>query len=97
MLQLHWVILEAMCQARSLVKHTFQLLRQIISLINFVIFVVLLFSLRFHFDNLLQVLDETGCGDTFLTCCVLELLLHKRSLIMSPGSGRATGGIPFMQ
>lgn len=39
-----------------------------------------------------QVLDETGCGDTFLTCCVLELLLHKRNVMFSPG-GRPTGGI----
>eukprot|EP00026_Physarum_polycephalum_P010752 Phypoly_transcript_10929.p1 GENE.Phypoly_transcript_10929~~Phypoly_transcript_10929.p1 ORF type:complete len:367 (+),score=52.14 Phypoly_transcript_10929:101-1201(+) len=39
-----------------------------------------------------QVLDETGCGDTFLTCSVLELLLHKQNLSKSPG-GRAAGGI----
>lgn len=32
-----------------------------------------------------QVLDETGCGDTFLTCAVLELLLHKHNLVKSPG------------
>ena len=56
---------------------------------------LLFYSLPSHFhDILVEVLDETGCGDTFLTCAVLEILLHKRNVVKSPGGGTA-GGYPF--